>query len=100
MPKSQISIFQHRKTTLNCYETGFEYPQSTLSVGLLNHRFEPSRTCPNQNLHAQAGLIKVEHLCTSERLLRTLNLVESGNRLHNPAARHSAVTLERSQTRA
>ena len=24
-----------------------------------NHRFEPSRTCPNQNFHAQAGLINL-----------------------------------------
>ena len=37
------------------------------------------------------------HLCTSERLLGTPNLAGSGNILHDPASRHSAVTLERSK---
>ena len=35
VPKSQISNFRHRKSTLNCMETGFQCPQSTLLVGLI-----------------------------------------------------------------
>ena len=35
MYKSQNSNFRHRKSTLNCKETGFQCPQSTLLVGLI-----------------------------------------------------------------
>ena len=33
--KSQISNFRHRKSTLNCMETGFQCPRSTLPVGII-----------------------------------------------------------------
>ena len=57
MYKSQNSNFQHRKprkARIESRRNRFPIPQIDTISGH-NHRFEPSRTCPNQKFHAQAG---------------------------------------------